>query len=106
MASGFRLKFLQNLVRAGYVLGGFIWILIGLWVGRCGHRFAPLQTLILTRVERTLLSAAFDFAVAEMRPKIKFNLKVNGGGTRVSAPHDNQRRVFFARCGLSSNTAN
>jgi hypothetical protein len=75
------LEFLQKLMSAGDVLGSLDWVLLGVRFGRCGHgicsRLHPNPTQ--ARVERTLLSAAFDVALArrENRIKTKTKTKIN-----------------------------
>jgi hypothetical protein len=77
MVSDLLLKFLQKLMSAGDVLCGLGWILLGFGFARCWHGLRPRVQLnsIQARVERTLLSAAVDVALAREN---KSNTKSGG----------------------------
>jgi len=111
MVSDLLLEFLQKLVSAGDVLGSLDWVLVGLGFAWRWHGLrSPVQlNSIQVRVERTLLSAAVDLALARRgigtntstKNKIKTKTNTKSGGqecppyTLFASPRGWALRLFF-----------
>jgi hypothetical protein len=104
MVSDLLLEFLQKLMSTGDVLCRLDWILLGLGFAWCGHGIgSPLHpNSIQARVERTLLSAAVDLALAvDVALARESKSKTKSGGqecppyTLLASPWGWALRLFF-----------